>query len=109
MRFDHAMGGKLRGFMRSMHEGGLRQACIDRWPGTVPAGRVSDDPWAFRDFLPTCADLSNAKLPPEVQTDGLSILPLLKGGDAPRRDYFNWELHEGGGPFRRSGSATGRR
>ncbi|MBM3982037.1 MAG: arylsulfatase [Planctomycetes bacterium] len=94
--FDQSMGGKLRGFKRSLYEGGLRQACIARWPGVVPAGTVSDEPWAFWDFLPTCADLIGAKLPAEAKTDGISILPLLKGGAAPKRDYFYWELHESG-------------
>ena len=94
--FDQTMGGKLRGFKRSLYEGGLRQACVARWPGVVPAGKVSDDPWAFWDFLPTCADLIGAKLPAEEKTDGVSILPLLKGGAAPKREYFYWELHESG-------------
>lgn len=93
--FDQTMGGKLRGFKRSLYEGGLRQACIARWPGVVPAGRVSDEPWAFWDFLPTCADLIGAKLPQGVRTDGLSIRPLLEGGPAPQRQDFYWELHEG--------------
>lgn len=94
--FDQTMGGKLRGFKRSLYEGGLRQACIARWPGVIPANKVSDEPWAFWDFLPTCADLIGAKLPAEAKTDGISILPLLKGGAAPKRDYFYWELHEPG-------------
>ena len=95
-RFDQTMGGKLRGFKRTLYEGGLRQACVARWPGLVPAGKVSDDPWAFWDFLPTCADLLGAKLPADVKTDGVSIVPLLKGGPAPKRDCFYWELHESG-------------
>lgn len=94
--FDQTMGGKLRGFKRSLYEGGLRQACIARWPGVVPAGRVSDEPWAFWDFLPTCAELLGAMLPDGRTTDGVSVLPLLKGGPAPKRDYFYWELHENG-------------
>jgi arylsulfatase A len=92
------MGGKLRGFKRSLYEGGLRQACIARWPGQVPAGKVSDEPWAFWDFLPTCADILGAKLPAEAKTNGTSVLSLLKGGPAPKRDYFYWELHENSGP-----------
>jgi arylsulfatase A-like enzyme len=95
-RFDQSMGGKLRGFKRSLYEGGLRQACIARWPGVVPSGKVCDEPWAFWDFLPTCAELIDAKLPPQVTTDGLSILALLKGGAAPKRESFYWELHEAG-------------
>jgi arylsulfatase A-like enzyme len=95
-RFDQTMGGKLRGFKRTLYEGGLRQACVARWPGGVPAGKVCDDPWAFWDFLPTCADLIGAKLPADAKTDGVSIVPLLKGGTAPKRDAFYWELHESG-------------
>jgi len=94
--FDQTMGGKLRGFKRSLYEGGLRQACIARWPGVVQAGKVSDEPWAFWDFLPTCAELIGIKLPAKAKTNGVSILPLLKGGAAPKRDYFYWELHEAG-------------
>ncbi len=94
--FDQTMGGRLRGFKRTLYEGGLRQACIARWPGVVPAGRTCDEPWAFWDFLPTCAELGEAKLPAGVQTDGVSIVALLKGGAAPAREYFYWELHEGG-------------
>lgn len=94
--FDQAMGGKLRGFKRGMYEGALRQAAMVRWPGVVPAGRVSDAPWAFWDFLPTAAELAGTGIPEAVKVDGFSIVPLLKGGPAPQRPYFYWELHEGG-------------
>jgi arylsulfatase A-like enzyme len=94
-KFDQTMGGKLRGFKRGMYEGALRQAAMVRWPGKVPAGRVTNEPWAFWDFLPTAAELAGASLPSDVKTDGLSLVSFLKGGDAPQRDYFYWELHEG--------------
>ncbi len=94
-RFNQSMDGALRGFKRGMYEGGLRQPAIARWPGVVPAGRVSDEPWAFWDFLPTAADLANATLPPHTRTDGVSLVSFLKGGPAPTREYFYWELQEG--------------
>jgi len=94
-RFDQSMGGALRGFKRSMYEGGLRQAALARWPGVIPAGRVSHEPWAFWDFLPTAAELAGAPLPAGFRTDGLSLASFLKGGAAPAREYFYWELHEG--------------
>ena len=93
--FDQTMGGKLRGFKRSMYEGALRQAAFAWWPGTVPAGRVTDEPWAFWDYLPTVAELSGTPLPEGVKTDGHSLASFLKGGPAPKREYFYWELHEG--------------
>jgi len=94
-RFDQTMGGKLRGFKRGMYEGALRQAALSWWPGTVPAGRVSDEPWAFWDYLPTAVELAGGELPAEFATDGVSLVPYLKGGTAPEREYFYWELHEG--------------
>jgi arylsulfatase A-like enzyme len=93
-RFKQAANG-LRGFKRGLYEGALRQACIARWPGQIPAGRVSDEPWAFWDFLATAAELAGAPIPPECKTDGLSLVSHLKGGPAPQRDAFYWELHEG--------------
>jgi arylsulfatase A len=92
--FNQAANG-LRGFKRQLYEGGLRNAGLARWPGVVPAARVSDEPWAFWDFLPTCAELSGAKIPDKYKTDGFSLVSFLKGGSAPQRDYFYWELHEG--------------
>lgn len=93
-KFDQSMGGKLRGFKRGMYEGGLRQAALARWPGVVPEGRVSDEPWAFWDFLPTAAELAGAKIPADFQPDGHSLVSMLRGGPAPKREYFYWELHE---------------
>lgn len=93
-RFEQAANG-LRGYKRELYEGGLRNAGLARWPGVVPAGRVSDEPWAFWDFMPTCAELTGAKIPASWRTDGLSLVSFLKGGPAPKREYFYWELHEG--------------
>lgn len=92
--FDQAANG-LRGFKRGLYEGALRQAALARWPGTVPAGRISHEPWAFWDFLPTATELAGAKLQDGFKPDGLSLVSFLKGGAAPQRDYFYWELHEG--------------
>lgn len=101
-RFDQTSN-NLRGFKRGMYEGALRQAAIAWWPGTVPAGRVDDQPWAFWDMLPTFVEISGAD-PAAIEgyeTDGFSLVDYLKGGDAPKRDYFYWELH-------RSDSTVGR-
>ena len=40
-------------------------------------------------------ELIGAKLPDGVKTDGLSMLGILRGGAAPQRTCFYWELHEG--------------
>lgn len=91
--FDQA-GNGLRGFKRGLYEGALRQAALARWPGQVPAGRVTDEAWAFWDFLPTAAELAGAEIPAGRHPDGFSLVSFLKGGPAPKRDHFYWELHE---------------
>ncbi len=96
-RFDQASNG-LRGYKRGLYEGALRQAAIAWWPGTVPAGRVDAQPWAFWDMMPTFVELSGATPPKGFETDGVSLVSYLKGGDAPKREYFYWELHEGNRP-----------
>ena len=96
-RFDQASNG-LRGYKRGMYEGALRQAALAWWPGTVPEGRVDESPWAFWDLMPTFVEMSGAKPPAGYETDGLSLVDYLKGGAAPKRDYFYWELHLGNKP-----------
>ncbi len=93
-RFEQASNG-LRGYKRSLYEGALRQASIARWPGIVPANRVSSAPWAFWDFLPTAVELAGASLPHGFKPDGISLVAHLKGASAPNREGFYWELHEG--------------
>ncbi|MGI9472273.1 MAG: arylsulfatase [Rubripirellula sp.] len=99
-RFNQTMDGTLRGYKRGMYEGALRQAAFAWWPGTVPAGRVTEEPWAFWDLLPTFTELGQAKMPVGFKPDGYSLVEFLQGGPAPKRDYFYWELHEkAGGPI----------
>jgi len=85
----------LRGYKRGMYEGALRQAAFAWWPGTVPAGRVDQSPWALWDLMPTFVEMTGITPPEGYQTDGHSLLSYLKGGNAPNRDYFYWELHKG--------------
>jgi arylsulfatase A-like enzyme len=81
--------GVLRGGKRDLYEGGIRVPMIARWPGKVPAGRVSDQVWAFWDFLPTAAELAGLPIPKDI--DGLSMLPALLGKPQESHDYLYWD------------------
>jgi arylsulfatase len=74
-------------------EGGMRVPFIARWPGCVPAGRVSDELLASTDLLPTFAELARAPLPP-LPIDGRSELPLLLGGASGRREFLYYAGEE---------------
>jgi arylsulfatase A-like enzyme len=86
--------GGLRGIKRDLYEGGLRVPMIARWPGTIPAGRVSDHISAHWDIFPTLAEVAGAKVPANL--DGVSILRALRGQRQPSHDFLYWEFHERG-------------
>ncbi len=86
--------GPLRGIKRDLYEGGIRVPMIVRWPGTVPAGKTSDLPWAFWDFLPTAAELAGVQPPSGL--DGISVVPAIMGRRQERKGYLYWEFHERG-------------
>ncbi|MES2696629.1 MAG: alpha/beta hydrolase fold domain-containing protein, partial [Verrucomicrobiota bacterium] len=95
---EHAgVAGPLREGKLTTFEGGHRTPCLVRWPGKVPAGRVSDAPWSMMDFHVTVTKLIGAQ-PVTVKLDGSDVLPLLTGqAGAKGRDEF-WfysgdELH----------------
>jgi arylsulfatase A-like enzyme len=93
--FFFRSSGPLRGFKRSLHEGGVRVPMIVRWPGKVPAGKTSDQVWAFWDFLPTAVELAGGKAPEGL--DGISVIPTLLGqGKQKQHEYLYWEFHEQG-------------
>ena len=91
--FFHSSG-PLRGIKRDLTDGGIRVPFLARWPGKVPAGRVSDHPFAFWDMMPTLAEAIGAQAPTGI--DGISMYPALLGQPAKVHEYFYWEFHEGG-------------
>ena len=87
--------GGLKGKKRLMTEGGVRSPMLAYWPGKVPAGAHSEHISAFWDFLPTMAELAGE--PINGRTDGLSMLPTLRGEFEQQKQhrYLYWELYEG--------------
>lgn len=82
--------GPLRGFKRDLYEGGIRVPFIARWPGTIPAGRTSDQVIAFQDMLPTFCELAGADTPDDL--DGISVVPALKGDAMQQpRGFLYWD------------------
>ncbi|MFM8272798.1 MAG: arylsulfatase [Gemmata sp.] len=87
--------GPLRGFKRSLTDGGIRVPALARWPGVVKPGTESAHVWAFWDVFPTLCDLAGAEPPKGL--DGISFLPTLTGkGEQKAHEFLYWEFHEGG-------------
>ncbi|MCK8492725.1 MULTISPECIES: sulfatase family protein [Spirosoma] len=86
---DHAgSAGGFREGKGTSFEGGHRVPCLVRWPGVVPAGRVSNKLLTTMDILPTVAKICGARLPKQ-RIDGVDWLALLKGDETVTpRDHF---------------------
>jgi arylsulfatase A len=85
--------GPLRGMKRDLTEGGIRVPMIARWPGQVPAGRVSDFVWAHWDFPATACALAGVDAP---AGDGISVANALLGKEQKGHDWLYWEFYERG-------------
>ncbi len=59
-------------------DGGIRSACILRYPGHIKAGSVSKRAWCSIDLLPTFARLAGAPLP-NNPIDGKDLWDLITG------------------------------
>ncbi|HVX60441.1 MAG TPA: sulfatase [Pirellulales bacterium] len=95
---EHAgSAGPLREGKLTTFEGGVHMPCMVRWPGKVPASRVSDAIVSTMDMFVTIAGLVGAELP-KTRLDGIDVAPLLFGeAGAKGRDVFWYysgnELH----------------
>jgi arylsulfatase len=58
-------------------EGNIRTACIVRWPGRIPAGRVSNQIVAMVDFFPTIARIAGGTVPVDRPIDGMDQLDFF--------------------------------
>ena len=81
----------LRGGKGMLYEGGVRVPLIVRWPGVVPPGSQSGEPWISVDFYPTIAEIAGADAPELL--DGVSFTPILKEPSVTLdRDAIYWHF-----------------
>ncbi len=69
-------------------DGGQRVPFIVSMPGTVEAGRISNELISGLDIFPTMLDLVGIDLPTDRIIDGISVLDFLKGGEDSGRDIY---------------------
>jgi arylsulfatase A-like enzyme len=78
------------GIKTELLEGGLRVPKLIRWPARIPAGQVSDQVAITMDWFPTLLEAAGATSAAGYQPDGISLLPMLTGQQAPVRRKLFW-------------------
>jgi arylsulfatase A len=86
----------LRGKKQDLYEGGIREPFIARWPGKIPAGKVTNHISAQFDLMETLSEITGVKA---WDNDGISFLPTLMGNDDKQKkhDYLYFEFPEKSG------------
>ena len=64
-------------------------ACIMKFPGKIPAGKVSDEVFCTIDLMPTICHLTGAKLP-DNEIDGMNVSDIImsKPGVVNPHEYY---------------------
>ena len=100
--------GPWRGTYFTAMEASLRAPFIIRWPGHVPAGRISNEIVHIVDMYPTLARVAGAEVPKDRPIDGVDQLDFFLGKqENSKREGFpayvtnklyalkwrNWKMH----------------
>ena len=84
------VGGKM-----DLTEGGIRVPWVAHWPRVIAPGRVSAQHCLTMDWSATVLDAAGVAAAPSHPLDGVSLLPLLRGGPELRR-VMHWRMNHRG-------------
>jgi arylsulfatase len=92
----------LRKWKTTSHEGGISTPLIVHWPAEIkPKSNWVSDPVHLVDIMPTILSVSGAKFPGESKeatihsTDGVSLLPAIKGQKIYRKNPLYYQFAKG--------------
>jgi len=102
----HARGGSphthnlpLSSGKGSIHEGGIREPMLVKWPGTTAPGSINDNYLIIEDFFPTILEMAGIGSYETLQVvDGISFVPLLHGQDMNSERALYWHYPNEWGP-----------
>ncbi len=75
-------------------EGGVRVPAIFKWPGRLPAGRVSNQVGIVQDVTASILAAAGTSVPPQARPDGINLIPILEGrsGVTERTLFFRFTV-----------------
>src|SRR6185503_12928737 len=62
-----------------LHEGGTRVPALVRWPGVIPAGRVTEQAAITMDWTATILAVTGSDADPAFPLDGENLIPVCTG------------------------------
>jgi arylsulfatase A-like enzyme len=77
-----------------LHEGGTRVPALVRWPGVIPAGRVTDQAAITMDWTATILAVTDTAADPAYPLDGENLMPVCTGERAVYDRTLFWRTVE---------------
>jgi len=77
-------------------EGGIRVPALIRWPGRIPAGRVSDQVGITMDLTASILAATGTLVPADARLDGMNLFPILEGRIPEVERTLFWRTSAGG-------------
>ena len=75
-------------------EGGIRVPAILRWPGVIPANRVTHEPAISMDWTATILAAAETKPADSHPLDGVNLLPSIRGKTPVQERAFFWRIYD---------------
>ncbi len=92
MPFAPTINTPLREGKGYLYEGGVRVACVMKWPAVIKAGTTTDELSCSIDLFDTILDATQAnpdrKVGGEPKRDGISRVPIFRGEKMKDRELF---------------------
>lgn len=91
----------MRGYKTMVYEGGIRSPLLIQWPnGKLIPGTRNNKVVAHIDIFPTILEACEITLPTNIEIDGRSFLPLLRGENLEWKDRsIVLQAHRGNRPL----------
>jgi N-acetylgalactosamine-6-sulfatase len=85
-----ASNAPFRGYASELFEGGIHVACMARWPGRLPVGRVDDRQTLTFDLTAAILAAAGCKAPKDRPLDGIDVLGQIAAGAPPTPRTLFW-------------------
>lgn len=77
---------------QTVWEGGIRVPMLARWPGRIPAGRVSGQVGLTMDLTATFLAVAGVAVPAGLQLEGMDLMPVLTGASTEVERTLFWRV-----------------
>lgn len=84
----------LRDWKGSLYDGALRVPAVLIWPGKLEHMKI-EEPVNVTDIYPTLASLAGVAIPDELNIEGISFWPIIKGESSPKDRILYWKSNNG--------------